>query len=126
MQKIAQAEHIDPFLVSFIDKSTQVPSTKRKRKSKKRRTKDGADNTLDNCNNYFERTAKMENERPLPQLLDTAPTLNDDSSGCAKNVDLPPYGSETSYQLTAPKTEIPGERKENTSADLDEDRENIF
>ena len=67
MQKIAQAdaytEHIDPFLFSFIDKSTEVPFTKRKRKSKKRRAKDGADNTLDNGNNYFERTAKMEKQK---------------------------------------------------------------
>ena len=69
---------------------------------------------------------RWKSKRPLLPLLDTALTLNDDSSGCAKNVDKPRYGSETSYQLTAPKTEIPGERKENTSADLDKDRENIF
>ena len=113
-QRIAKAasymEHIDPFLFSVINKPSEDPTT----------TKEGADNTLDNANNDYERNAKMENKSPLPALLATAPALNDGSLGCGEKSDMPPHGSGTSAgQLTAP------EREENTS-DLDEDTEQIF
>ena len=46
----------------------------------------------------------------------------DGSSGCGGNVDKP-HGSGTSGQLTAPKTDMSGEKKENTSADSHDDNE---
>jgi len=49
----------------------------------------------------------------------------DGSSGCRGNVDKH-YGSGTSGQLTAPEIDMPAvERKENTSADLHDDKEMV-
>ena len=79
-QRITKAasymEHIDPFLFSVIHKQSEDPTT----------SKEGADNTLDNANNDYERNAKMENKSPLPALLATAPALNDSSLGCGEKV----------------------------------------
>ena len=96
-QRIAKAasymEHIDPFLFSFINKPSEDPTT----------SKEGADNTRDNANNDYGRKAKVENKSPLPaRLAATAPALNDVSSGCGEKGDMPPHGSGTSGQLTAP------------------------
>ena len=96
-QRIAKAasymEHIDPFLFSFINKPSEDPTT----------SKEGADNTRDNANNDYGRKAKVENKSPLPaRLAATAPALNDVSSGCGEKGDMPPRGSGTSGQLTAP------------------------
>ena len=96
-QRIAKAasytEHIDPFLFSFINKPSEDPTT----------IKEGADNTLDNTNKDYGRKAKVENKNPLPaRLAATAPALNDGSSGCGEKGDMPPHGSGTSGQLTAP------------------------
>ena len=46
----------------------------------------------------------------------------DGSSGCGGNLDKP-HGSGRSGQLTAPKTDMPGEKKEITSADSHDDNE---
>ena len=96
-QRIAKAasymEHIDPFLFSFINKPSKDPTS----------GKEGADNMLDNVNNDYGRKAKVENKSPLPaRLAATAPALNDGSSGCGEKGDMPPCGSGTSGQLTAP------------------------
>ena len=96
-QRIAKAasymEHIDPFLYSIINKPSTDPTT----------SKEGADNTRDNANNDYGRKAKVENKSPLPaRLAATAPALNDGSSGCSEKGDMPPRGSGTSGQLTAP------------------------
>ena len=95
-QRIAKAasytEHIDPFLFSFINKPSEDPTT----------SKELADNALDNANNDYGRNAKVENKSPLPARLATAPTPNDGSSGCGEKGDMPPHGSGTSGQLTAP------------------------
>ena len=96
-QRIAKAasytEHIDPFLFSFINKPSEDSTT----------SKEGADDTVDNVNNDYGRKAKVENKSPLPaRLAATAPALNDGSSGCSEKGDMPPHGSGTSGQLTAP------------------------
>ena len=118
-QRIAKAssymEHIDPFLFSVINKQSEDPTTSKER----------ADNTLDSANNDYERNPKMENKSPLSARLATAPALNDGSLGCGEKSDMPPHGSGTSGQLTAPEKELSLEREENTS-DLDEDTEQIF
>ena len=96
-QRIAKAasytDHIDPFLFSFINKPSEDPTT----------SKEGADKTRDNANNDHVRKAKVENKSPLPaRLAATAPALNDGSSGCGEKGDMPPHGSSTSGELTAP------------------------
>ncbi|CAH3041712.1 unnamed protein product [Porites lobata] len=96
-QRIAKAasytEHIDPFLFSFINKPSEDPTSGKER----------ADDTVDNANNDYGRKAKVENKSPLPaRLAATAPALNDVSSGCGEKGDMPPHGSGTSGQLTAP------------------------
>ena len=259
---VSSAEHMDPLLLSFVDKPSEIPysNTAKKRKSKKRRTKERANNTPDSVNNGHEREAKVAKpqpaahsnyrktaesvtcaednnnnlkaitpsadkgsdrrkesvinidtpanvkvqkdsrktkyptdltsgatskpaERPLESngVLSTKPettevseqetrknsateqgeekasleevpsitsyrqtlsgfikgkkqpktsgkeasklcSKDDGSSGCGGNADKP-HGSGTSSQLTAPKIEMPGERKENTSADSHEEKE---
>ena len=96
-QRIAKAasytEHIDPFLFSIFNKPSKDPTSGKER----------ADDTVDNANNDYGRKAKVENKSPLPaRLAATAPALNDVSSGCGEKGDMPPHGSGTSGQLTAP------------------------
>ena len=257
---VSSAEHMDPLLFSFVDKPSEIPYTPRKRKNKKRRTKERANNTTDSVNNGHEKEAKVEKKisqppqpgahsnchkteesvtcaednnnnvkaitpsadegkessntdtpaniegkkdsrktkslkdltsgatsKPAEQslasngVLSTKPETTqvreqetrknfapeqgeekasleevpsipsyrqklsvfikskkqpkasgketselfpkeDGSSGCGGNVDKP-HGSGTSGQLTAPKTDMPGEKKENTSADSDDENE---
>ena len=258
---VSSAEHMDPLLFSFVDKPSEIPYTLRKRKNKKRRTKERANNTPDSVNDGHEKEAKVEKKisqppqpgahsnchktaesvtcvednnnnnvkaitpsadegkessntdtpaniegkkdsrktkslndltsgatsKPAEQslasngVLSTKPETtqvreqetrknfapeqgeekasleevpsipsyrqklsvfikskkqpkasgketselfpkDDGSSGCGGNVDKP-HGSGTSGQLTAPKTDMPGEKKENTSADSDDENE---
>ena len=56
---VSSAEHMDPLLFSFVDKPSEIPYTPRKRKNKKRRSKERANNTPDSVNNGHEREAKV-------------------------------------------------------------------
>ena len=57
---VSSAEHMDPLLFSSVDKPSEIPYTPRKRKTKKRRTKERANNTPDSVNNGHEKEAKVE------------------------------------------------------------------
>ena len=57
---VSSAEHMDPLLFSSVDKPSEIPYTPRKRKNKKRRTKERANNTPDSVNNAHEKEAKVE------------------------------------------------------------------
>ena len=63
---VSSAEHIDPLLFSFVDKPSEIPYTPRKRKNKKRRTKERANNTPDSVNNAHEKEAKVEKKISQP------------------------------------------------------------
>ena len=56
---VSSAEHKDPLLFSSVDKPSEIPYTPRKRKNKKRRSKERANNTPDSVNNGHEREAKV-------------------------------------------------------------------
>ena len=56
-KNVSSTKHTDPLLFSFVDKPSEIPYTPKKRKSKKRRTKDRANNTPDSKNAH-EREAK--------------------------------------------------------------------
>ena len=57
---VSSTEHMDPLLFSSVDKPSEIPYTPRKRKNKKRRTKERANNTPDSVNNAHEKEAKVE------------------------------------------------------------------
>ena len=57
---VSSTEHMDPLLFSSVDKPSEIPYTPRKRKNKKRRTKERANNTPDSVNNGHEKEAKVE------------------------------------------------------------------
>ena len=63
---VSSAEHIDPLLFAFVDKPSEIPYTPRKRKNKKRRTKERANNTPDSVNNAHEKEAKVEKKISQP------------------------------------------------------------
>ena len=63
---VSSAEHIDPLLFSFVDKPSEIPYTPRKRKNKKRRTKERANNTPYSVNNAHEKEAKVEKKISQP------------------------------------------------------------
>ena len=64
---VSSTEHMDPLLFSSVDKPSEIPYTPRKRKSKKRRTKERANNTPDSVNNGHEKEAKVEKKVFQPQ-----------------------------------------------------------
>ena len=63
---VSSAEHMDPLLFSSVDKPSEIPYTPRKRKNKKRRTKERANNTPDSVNNGHEKEAKVEKKISQP------------------------------------------------------------
>ena len=65
-KNVSSTKHRDPLLFSFVGKPSEIPYTPKKRKSKKRRTKDRANNTPES-NNAHEREAKekMNSSQPL-------------------------------------------------------------
>ena len=63
---VSSAEHMDPLLFYSVDKPSEIPYTPRKRKSKKRRTKERANNTPDSVNNGHEKEAKVEKKISQP------------------------------------------------------------
>ena len=63
---VSSTEHMDPRLFSSVDKPSEIPYTPRKRKSKKRRTKERANNTPDSVNNAHEKEAKVEKKISQP------------------------------------------------------------
>ena len=63
---VSSTEHMDPVLFSSVDKPSEIPYTPRKRKSKKRRTKERANNTPDSVNNGHEKEAKVEKKISQP------------------------------------------------------------
>ena len=63
---VSSTEHMDPRLFSSVDKPSEIPYTPRKRKSKKRRTKERANNTPDSVNNGHEKEAKVEKKISQP------------------------------------------------------------
>ena len=64
---VSSTEHMDPLLFSSVDKPSEIPYTPRKRKNKKRRTKERANNTPDSVNNGHEKEAKVEKKVFQPQ-----------------------------------------------------------
>ena len=64
---VSSAEHTDSLLFSSVDKPSEIPYTPRKRKNKKRRTKERANNTPDSVNNGHEKEAKVEKKIFQPQ-----------------------------------------------------------
>ena len=64
---VSSTEHMDPLLFSSVDKPSEIPYTPRKRKNKKRRTKERANNTPDSVNNGHEKEAKVEKTIFQPQ-----------------------------------------------------------
>ncbi|CAH3024574.1 unnamed protein product [Porites evermanni] len=64
---VSSAEHKDPLLFSSVDKPSEIPYTPRKRKNKKRRSKERANNTPGSVNNGREREAKVEKKISQPQ-----------------------------------------------------------
>ena len=64
---VSSAEHMDLLLFSFVDKPSEIPYTPRKRKEKKRRNKERANNTPDSVNNGHEKEAKVEKKISQPQ-----------------------------------------------------------
>ena len=56
-KNVSSTKPRDPLLFSFVDKPSEIPCTPKKRKSKKRRTKERANNTPDS-NKAHEREAK--------------------------------------------------------------------
>ena len=64
---VSSTEHMDPLLFSSVDKPSEISYTPRKRKNKKRRTKERANNTPDSVNNGHEKEAKMEKKIFQPQ-----------------------------------------------------------
>ena len=63
----SSTEHTDSLLFSSVDKPSEIPYTPRKRKNKKRRTKERANNTPDSVNNGHEKEAKVEKKIFQPQ-----------------------------------------------------------
>ena len=65
-KNVSSTKHRDPLLFSFVDKPSDIPYTPKKRKNKKRRTKDRANNMPDS-NNAHEREAKgkVNSSQPL-------------------------------------------------------------
>ena len=63
---VSSTEHMDPRLFSSVDKPSEIPYTPRKRKSKKRRTKERANNTPNSVNNGHEKEAKVEKKISQP------------------------------------------------------------
>ena len=63
---VSSTEHMDPLLFSSVDKPSEIPYTPRKRKNKKRRTKERANNTPDSVNNAHEKEAKVEKKISQP------------------------------------------------------------
>ena len=63
---VSSAEHTDSLLFSSVDKPSEIPYTPRKRKNKKRRTKERANNTPDSVNNAHEKEAKVEKKISQP------------------------------------------------------------
>ena len=63
---VSSTEHMDPLLFSFVDKPSEIPYTPRKRKNKKGRTKERANNTPDSVNNGHEKEAKVEKKISQP------------------------------------------------------------
>ena len=64
---VSSAEHMDPLLFSFVDKTSEIRYTPRKRKDKKRRTKERENNTPDSVNNGHEKEAKGEKTISQPR-----------------------------------------------------------
>ena len=64
---VSSAEHMDPLLFSSVDKPSEIPYTPRKRKNKKRRSKERANNTPDSVNKGREREAKVEKKLSQPR-----------------------------------------------------------
>ena len=65
---VSSAEHMDPLLFSFAEKPSEIPYTPRKRKSKKRRTKERANNTPESVNsNGHEKDVKVEKKFSQPR-----------------------------------------------------------
>ena len=64
-KNVSSTKHRDPLLFPFVDKPSEIPYTPKKRKSKKRRTKDRANNTPDSNNAHEgEAKEKMNSSQP--------------------------------------------------------------
>ena len=72
-KNVSSKGHMDPLLdlFSFVDEQSEIPYTPRKRKSKKGRNKESANNTPDSGNNGYEREAKVEKKSFQPPQLAT-------------------------------------------------------
>ena len=71
-KNVSSTKHRNPLLFSFVDKPSEIPYTPKKRKSKKRRTKDRANNMPDG-NNAHERKAKNKMNSSQPPQPVTHP-----------------------------------------------------